>query len=103
MAGGASVREERELDIRVQPGDRAAIAVDVLRKVLFRFDSERLIPASCETRLFDPDRGAEVVVGVGLYDPDRHAEGIELKAVTLHEARFEPEADGWIAQIVFDI
>jgi SHS2 domain-containing protein len=103
LAGGASVREERELGVGAQPGDRAAMAVDVLREVLFRFDSERVIPASCETRGFDPEHGAEVVIGVGAYDPDQHAEGIELKAVTLHEARFEPEAQGWIAQVVFDI
>jgi SHS2 domain-containing protein len=103
VSGGAPVREERELRVRAEPSDRAAMAVDVLREVLFRFDSEQVIPASCETLVFDPERGAEVLLGVGPYDPEAHAEGIDLKAVTLHEARFEPEGQGYVAQIVFDI
>lgn len=103
VSGGAPVREERELRVRAEPSDRAAMAVDVLREVLFRFDSEQVIPASCETLVFEPERGAEVLLGVGPYDPEAHAEGIDLKAVTFHEARFEPEGQGFVAQIVFDI
>jgi SHS2 domain-containing protein len=103
VSGGGEVREERELSLEVEAGDRAAMAVDVLRELLYRFDAEGAIPASCEIRDFDPARGARLGVGVGPYDPALHAEGIELKAVTLHEARFEREGEGWTAQIVFDI
>ena len=103
LSGGGLVREERELRVKVEPADRAAMAVDVLREVLFLFDSERILPASAETLRFDPGQGGEVVVGVGPYDDAAHAEGLELKAVTLHEARFEREGAGWLAQIVFDI
>ena len=46
LAGGAEVHEDRELRIEVEPGDRAAMAVDVLRELLFQFDSAARVPAS---------------------------------------------------------
>jgi SHS2 domain-containing protein len=50
------------------------------------------------------ERSAELTVGFGRYDPERHAEGLDLKAVTRHEARFERGEDGvWRGQVVFDI
>ncbi len=49
-----------------------------------------------------PD-GAEATVGFARYDPVRHAEGADVKAVTWHAARLEPEGDGWVAQAVLDI
>jgi SHS2 domain-containing protein len=103
LSGGGAVTEQRELVVRVGPGEHSEMAVDVLRELLFRFDSEHVVASSCETRWLDPERGAELRVGVGAYDEIAHAEGIELKAVTLHAARFEPRDGGWTAQIVFDI
>jgi SHS2 domain-containing protein len=103
LSGGAAVREERELVVEVAPGERVEMAIDVLRELLFRFDSELVLPSSCEALWFDPERGTQLLVGLGAYDTLAHAEGIELKAVTLHAARFEQEDAEWIAQIVFDI
>jgi SHS2 domain-containing protein len=103
LAGGGAVREERELVVEVAAAERAEMAIDVLRELLYRFDSERFLPSSCETLWFDPERGAQLLVGLGAYDPEAHAEGIELKAVTWHAARFEQEGGEWVAQIVFDI
>lgn len=103
VAGGAPVDETSELTLAVEPGDLAAMAVDVLRELLFRFDTERVIPGSCAVLRLEPEQGAEVSAGVGEYDPERHAEGLALKAVTLHAARFEREGEGWVAQVVFDV
>jgi SHS2 domain-containing protein len=103
LSGGGAVPEDAELPLSIGPADLASIAVDTLRELLFRFDAEGVLPASADVRFVDPARGAELSIGVGPYDPDAHAEGLELKAVTLHEARFEREGAGWRAQIVFDI
>ncbi len=103
VSGGGPVVEQGEIEIELPGSDHASMAVDVLRELLFRFDTERAIPESCEARAFDPERGAKLSIGVGPYDEQAHAEGIELKAITWHEARFEEQAGGWIAQIVFDI
>jgi SHS2 domain-containing protein len=103
LSGGAPVPSEHDIVIVVEPGDRAAMAIDILRELLYRFDCERVIPSECEIRRFDPDAGAEVLVGVGPYDAEAHAEGTVLKAVTLHEARFERRGGQWLAQVVFDV
>ncbi len=102
-AGGRAapiVREER-LEIAGGPG-LAGTAVALLRELLFRFATERLIPAAAEVRRAAED-GAEAIVGVVRYDPARHAEGADVKAVTWHAARLEREGAGWVAQAVFDI
>jgi SHS2 domain-containing protein len=103
LAGGEDVARKADVQISVGPGTRDSIAVDVLRELLYRFDCDHVIPESCQVDVFGPDVGARVTVGVGDYDPERHCEGLELKAVTLHEARFEAEDDGFTAQVIFDI
>ncbi len=97
--------------IDVEPADRAALAVDVLRELLFELESHRLVPQACRVERFEPDAGARVVVDLGRYEPELHGEGLVLKAVTWHEARFEHDESGageaqaepWWAQIVFDV
>jgi SHS2 domain-containing protein len=102
LTGGEPVELLREERVAAAGGDRAAVAVALLRELLFRFATERLLPGACEVVRLDPG-AAEVAVVFGRHDPERHSEGLDLKAVTWHAARFE-EADGvWRAQVVFDI
>ncbi|MCK6532313.1 MAG: archease [Polyangiaceae bacterium] len=103
VTGGAPVATGADRVVEVAPGDLAAVAVDVLRELLFRLETERWVPESCEVVHFDPQRGARLVIGSAPYDPVAHADGLVLKAVTLHAARFEPEGSGWVAAIVFDV
>jgi SHS2 domain-containing protein len=103
LTGGepaAPAREER-LEIAGGPG-LAGTAVALLRELLFRFATERLLPAEIEVHRADAG-GAEATVALAPYDPDRHAEGVDVKAVTWHAARVEREGDGWVAQVVLDI
>jgi SHS2 domain-containing protein len=76
--------------------------VALLRELLFRFATDRRLPAAIEVHRAD-DAGAEATVGFARYDPVRHAEGVDVKAVTWHAARLEPVGDGWVAQVVLDI
>ncbi len=103
LAGGASVPHTTDVEVEVEAGPLWSIAVDVLREVLFRFDRDGIIPQSCEVRSIDEESGASVVVGVGKFDSDLHAEGLEPKAVTLHEACFDATQDGYRARIIFDL
>ncbi len=102
LAGGGPVEVIREDLVAASGADRAQTAVNVLRELLYRFATERLLPGTCEVLRFD-DRGAELSVGSGRWDPLLHAEGTDVKAVTYHAARFEPAAEGWRAQVLFDI
>jgi SHS2 domain-containing protein len=101
--GGAEVSAEREERVAVAGGpELAGTAVALLRELLYRLATERLVPAACEILRADAS-GAEATIAFGRRDPDLHAEGADLKAVTWHAARLEREGDGWVAQAVFDI
>jgi SHS2 domain-containing protein len=89
--------------IAVEPGERQQVAVDLLRELLFRFEREGVIAVAVTVRRFEPESGATLEVGFAPYDPVAHVEGLVLKAVTHHAARFEPDGDGWLAQVVFDV
>ena len=104
LSGGAPVEVERDERIAVTArGGGPALVVALLRELLFRFAVERVLPGACEVTRLAQGR-AEVTVGLGRYDPERHANGLDLKAVTRHAARFEQGEDGvWRAQLVFDI
>ncbi len=102
LAGGGPVKVVREDHLEASGANRAQTAVNVLRELLYRFATERLVPGACEVLRFD-DRGAELSVGSGRWDPHLHAEGTDVKAVTYHAARFEPAGGGWRAQVLFDI
>jgi len=82
--------------------DLTGTAVALLRELLFRFATARLIPAEVEIHRAG-EEGAEVTIGFARYDAGRHAEGADVKAVTWHAARLEPEGGGWVAQVVLDI
>jgi protein archease len=103
LAGGGAAPVAREERVRVEGGpDLAGTAVALLRELLFRFATDRLLPAALEVHRADAS-GAEATVGFARYDPDAHGEGVDVKAVTWHQARLEPEGDGFVAQAVLDI
>jgi SHS2 domain-containing protein len=103
VTGGDAPPAEREERVAAASGGGLAdAAVALLRELLFRFATERLVPAQVEVHRVGPG-GAEATVAFARYDPERHAEGADVKAVTWHAARLEPEGGGWVAQMVFDI
>lgn len=104
VTGGDAPRPEREERVAASGagGGLEGAAVGLLRELLYRFATERVVPAEIEVHRVD-EGGVEATVGFARYDPVRHAEGADVKAVTWHAARLEPEGDGWVAQVVLDI
>jgi SHS2 domain-containing protein len=105
MAGGGEVRRAHMRELEVPAGTRVAMALDLLRAQLIHFALEHEIVGAVEVVAFEPTRGARVLIETGPYDPVAHLEGGELKAVTLHGARFEEEraSGGWMAQVILDV
>jgi SHS2 domain-containing protein len=102
VTGGAAADPVREEVVTVAGGPGlAGTAVALLRELLFRLSTERLVPLEVDVRAAD-ERGAVAAVLFGRHDRERHAEGADVKAVTWHAARLEREGDGWVAQIVLD-
>lgn len=103
LSGGGEVPVAREETVRVRGGPGlAGTAVALLRELLFRFATERLLPAAVEVVALS-EEAAEARVAFARYDPERHGEGLDVKAVTWHLARLEREAGGFVAQAVLDI
>ena len=103
LAGGAAVKADREERIAVTDGGPPGVALALLRELLFRFSTERVLPGACEVLRLD-HAAAEVLVELASFDPDLHADGVDMKAVTRHQARFGRDADGhWRAQVLFDV
>jgi SHS2 domain-containing protein len=103
LAGGGEAPPGPDERVVVAGGPgRAGTAVALLRELLFRFATERRLPAEVEVHRAD-EAGAEATVAFARWDPGRHGEGADVKAVTRHAARLEPEAGGWVAQVVLDV
>jgi SHS2 domain-containing protein len=103
LAGGGPAAPGPPEALAVEGGpDLAGTAVAVLREVVFRFATGRRFPAACEVLRLDA-AGADLRVAFAPWDPALHAEGADLKAVTWHAARLEPEGEGWVGQLVFDV
>ncbi len=103
LAGGGEVPVEREADLEVPAGaDPSQTAVAVLRELLFRFATERVIAGAVEVLRLD-ERGAALRIGFGRFDPARH-QGADVKAVTYSEMKIESCAGGpWVIQVVVDM
>jgi SHS2 domain-containing protein len=103
VAGGGPVPEGSEAEFTVSGGpDLAGTAVAVMREVLFRLATRGEIPCACEVLWLRPGE-ARLRVASAVRDPVLHAEGADVKAVTWHQARFEPEGEGWRAQVILDV
>jgi SHS2 domain-containing protein len=82
--------------------DPALIAVDALREMHALFCRRRLIALEVADVTWSGE-SVHLRVVVGPYDPDLHAEGSDIKAVTYHAARFEPNGDELMAQVLLDV
>ncbi len=103
LTGGDAGGDRTEERVRVAGGPGlAGTAVALLRELLFRFATERLIPVEAEILALD-ERGAEAAIGFARHEPPEHGEGADVKAVTWHAARLERDGAGWVGQAVFDI
>ncbi len=103
LAGSGVVEPVREETLTVPVrGDLARGAIDLLRELLYRFATERMIPCACEVLRLDAE-AIEARIGSGRWDPVRHADGADVKAVTYHAARLERADGAWRGQALFDV
>ncbi len=107
VSGGVVPPSETTLTVHVEADESTMMAIDVLRELLFEFDCHGWVPRACEVELFDEARGCTVHVEVGRLKSEQMGEGLVLKAVTFHGARFEAPGPGheetWLAEVIFDV
>ena len=73
-----------------------------LKELLFWFATDRFLPGHYQLDEMTRTALRARVTGER-FDPMRHAQGTEVKGVTYHQFRVEQTANGWEAEIIFDV
>jgi SHS2 domain-containing protein len=89
------------VNIELTGGDREFLLFDWLRELLVRHDTERMLFARFAVTVHDT--GLNATAWGEVIDTARHTLSHEVKAITYHELRVEPTADGWLAEVIVDI
>lgn len=97
----ADVRPAQTFDLNLSGDERDYLLFDWLKELLYRFDTERFLMADCTVKVRDD--GLSATVRGEMYDPARHTLCHEVKAITYHELKVEPTAEGWLAEVIVDI
>jgi SHS2 domain-containing protein len=96
------VRPVERRNLRVSAGDPLGLAVAFLSELVVLFQVEGFLPRSVRVRSRNaPNPQLEAELMGELFDPERHPRRIEVKAVTLHRAEFDPGKG--LARIILDI
>jgi SHS2 domain-containing protein len=97
----ATVEKDVTDDVALRGADLEELFVSWLSELLYRFTTEGVVFADCDVRLEEDVLQARVAGG-SLARPDRRPVR-EIKAVTYHSLEVTETADGWEAQVVFDV
>lgn len=90
------------LPLELEAGDWAELLVALLNEVVYRWDGESRLAVALELDQLTPLRLAGRL-GVIPRDPALHRMAEPIKAVTYHQARVEPQGQGWRAQVFLDV
>jgi SHS2 domain-containing protein len=87
--------------IEIEPGDIGAQLVDWLSEVIYLQDSLDAVIAGVHVERVSVDgtTGTIVLAPRG----EERLEGTAVKAITYHQLRVEPTADGWTAEFYVDV
>jgi SHS2 domain-containing protein len=102
-AGVEAISEVRAVAMAGLEGDLGELLVVWLQELLYRFETERLVPLTFEFAKTGPDE-VRATVGFGRFERGRHRTRGEIKAVTYHGLRVGREPDGtWAARFILDV
>lgn len=104
MVDPATVAITVDRTITLEAAELDLLLYDWLSELIFLKDRDRQVFARAVVRVQGegPYRLHALVRG-GAIDPERTALRADPKAVTFHQFRLEPDADGWRARVVIDI
>lgn len=78
------------------------LMVNWLREVLYLWTGKQQLVKTV-TMLSLSEYGLRATLKTDPYDPDRHIIKHEIKAVTYHQIQVYGDAEGWEAEIIFDV
>jgi SHS2 domain-containing protein len=102
IADPREVEERDRFTIYVEAEDRETLLVEWLNELLYLLDSKGLLLKRFQITELSDTRLSGTVWGEAI-DPSRHQLRLEIKAVTYHQLRVIQTADGWMAEVIFDV
>ncbi|NUQ64700.1 MAG: archease [Pirellulales bacterium] len=101
LANPDSVRPVQETHIRIDGDQYDDLLFDWLAELLYRFDTDHLLPAEFEVRI--DAAGLDATARGEQLDRSRHQLDREVKAITYHGLDVRRDADQWVAEVIVDI
>jgi SHS2 domain-containing protein len=95
------IRPNHLVTFTVPGSDREYLLFDWLRELLLVADERRMVFGTFDVTV--TDSGLTGSAWGEPLDPDRHGLNREVKAITYHELKVVPTADGWLAEVIVDI
>lgn len=97
----ASIQPREEYTIQLNGSEKEYLLVDWLKELLLRFEEDHVLFATFDVQV--SDTGLTATMRGEPVDPQRHALAHEVKAITYHELKVVPTAEGWLAEVIVDI
>lgn len=102
-----AIRADQEFHFELEAPDRPSLLVAFLAELLWILESAGLLWTGGGVTVRQNDAGEQVVEAQGngvRFDPNLHGHGVEVKAVTYHDLRFERGKDGRMhVKVLLDI
>lgn len=105
QTNGSDVRADTQRTVDVTGRDPAAVLVAFANDVIYAFEADGFLTARGDLT-FDEDAEPARVHGVlagEAFDPERHGRGVEVKAATFHDLRFERTEGVWRLRLLLDL
>jgi SHS2 domain-containing protein len=102
--GAAADQDEdqgQDVQVRVEAADLGGLLVDWLGEVLYLHDVRDAAVGSVRVEHVADGHASGTVRLLPV--TDGVFEGTQVKAVTYHRLRVEPEGDGWVAEVYLDV
>ena len=96
-----SVRCVRDTVIELGGDRRDDLLFDWLAELLYTFETRQVLFGRFEVLL--SDSGLSAVAWGEPLDVGRHDLDMEIKAITYHGLKVEPEGEGWLAEVIVDL
>ena len=100
IIGIVTDRAGERVHVSVEAGDLGGLLVDWLSEVLYLHEVRDALLAGVRLGEVTEQRAAGVVE---LVEREGEVEGTQVKAITYHGLKVEPDGDGWMAQVYVDV
>jgi SHS2 domain-containing protein len=101
VANPEEIRPVESLPVEVWGERRDDLLFDWLAELLFLFETRHLL--LCAFEVCVGDAGLTAIVRGEPIDRARHELDVEIKAITYHGLRVEPQGEGWLAEVIVDL